>query len=415
MPQIEVMLEVPLKIAAGLANGQLERVGGVIVDAASKQVVAWLREGGRIQTNPDLAAGFLRTVLQASSSGATSPLAAAANAALTARSNYLLFQQLEVITNLVEVATTIAVLDLAASAISAAIMLKRIRDLEKRIEGLYEHVSAAFSDDRQVKMEAAIHAATDALDMDNPDNKRFQANTAINELFAARQHIWREIDTLKGSSIDVTNNQLMQDNILQAMQVDRLRGRCLMLLDEPSRATEYMSRYLEAYRETSRMLVHRHLGEHRAVFFHKSVKEPDLNRYIGVETWLTPSEDRLWEILLANRHDFWNRGVDKDPKFAKLGKLSQLPLPYLKKGEKEGSTLLHVLAMSELLIENYERYRGYLAEVKAIERLGITATEWEEQQKNALEEAGVDLADYNDFIFLVDKQWLAEQSDSSAA
>ena len=48
MPQIEVMLELPVKIAQGLASGQLKRVGGVIVDAASKQVVAWLREGGRI-------------------------------------------------------------------------------------------------------------------------------------------------------------------------------------------------------------------------------------------------------------------------------------------------------------------------------------------------------------------------------
>ena len=415
MPQIEVMLEVPLKIAQGLASGQLERVGGVIVDAASKQVVAWLREGGRIHSNPDLAAGFLRTLLQASSSGAARPLAAATSAAITARSNYLLFQQLEALTNLVEVATTVAVLDLAASAISAAIVLKRIRDLEKHIEELYEHISAAYSEDRRVKMQVAIHAAANALNMDNPDDKRFQANTAINMLFAARQHIWIEIDARKGSSSDFTNNQLMQDNILQAMHLDQMHGRCLLLLDQTSLATAYMSRYLEAYRETSRLLVHRHLGEHRAVFFHKSVKESDLKRYIGVETWLTPSEDRLWEILSANRHDFWNPNVADESSVKSAGESHGFHLPFQVKATSNDHPHIDALTQSELLIENYERFRGYLAEVKAIERLGITASEWEEQQKNALEEAGIDLTEYNDFIFLVDKDWLAEQSDSPAA
>lgn len=413
--QLEVLFEIPAKIALGLASGELERVGGVVRDVASKQVVMWLREGGRINSNPDLAAGLLKTVLHASSGGAARPLAAAANVALTARSNYLQFQQLEALTNLVEFATTIAVLDLAASAISAAIVLKRISDLEKRIEGLYKHISSEFSHDRHVKMEAAIHAATDALNMDNPGNMKFQANTAINKLFEARQHIWLEIDALKGSPSDVSNNQLMQDNILQAMQLDRIRSRCLLLLDETSLATAYLSGYLEAYRETSRLLVHRHLGEHRAVFFHKSVSEYDLKRYIAVETWLMPSEDRLWEIVLANRHDFWNRYVSEDPKIAKHGKFSQFPLPHLKKGETKDSPLLQVLTMSELLIENYQRFRGDQAEVAAIKRLGITASEWEQQQTNALAKAGVDLADHNDYIILADKEWLSKQSDTTVA
>ena len=69
MPQIEVMLEVPLKIAAGLASGQLERVGGVVVDSASKKVVMWLREGAQIADNSNLAGGVLRSLLDAGSGG----------------------------------------------------------------------------------------------------------------------------------------------------------------------------------------------------------------------------------------------------------------------------------------------------------------------------------------------------------
>lgn len=234
-------------------------------------------------------------------------------------------------------------------------------------------------------------------------------------LYEARQHIWREIETLKGSSSDATNNQLMQDNILQAMQLDEIRGRCLSLLDETPRATAYLSRYLESYRETSRLLVHRHLGEHRAVFFHKSVSEYDLKRYIAIETWLIPSEERLWEVVLANRHDFWNRSIDKDPKIGKQGKFSQLPLPYLRRGETEAPPLLQVLTMSELLIENYERFRGYHTETEAIERLGIAASEWEQQQEEALARAEINLAEHDDYVLLVDREWLAEQSDTAAA
>ena len=48
MPQIEVMLEVAPQIALGLASGRLERVGGVVREAGSKQIVMWLREGGQI-------------------------------------------------------------------------------------------------------------------------------------------------------------------------------------------------------------------------------------------------------------------------------------------------------------------------------------------------------------------------------
>ncbi len=415
MPQIQVMLEVPLKIAVGLASGQLERMGGVIVDRGSKQVVAWLREGGQISNNSDLAAELLRSVLQASSSGAARPLAAAANAAFAVRSNYLLFQSLEALSNLVEFATAIAVLDLAATAFSAAIVLKRIRDLEKRIERLYKHISSEFSRDRQVKLEAAIHTASDALNMHNPDSKSFHANSAIIRLFEARQHIWREVEMLKGSSSGATNNQLMQDNLLQAMHLDTLRGRCLHEIDQVGLATAYLSDKLEAYRETSRLLVHRHLGEHRAVFFHKSVSERDLKRYLAIETWLRPSEDRLWEILLANRQDFWNNDVGKDPKIAKGGKFSHLSLPYHRKGEPEDSTLLQVLTRSEILIENYQRFRGDIAELRSIERFGITATEWEQQQEEALARAEINLSEHDDYVLLVDKEWLAEQSDTTAA
>ena len=46
MTPLNVVFDLPAALANGLQNGAYERVGGVIRDSNSKQVVAWLREGG---------------------------------------------------------------------------------------------------------------------------------------------------------------------------------------------------------------------------------------------------------------------------------------------------------------------------------------------------------------------------------
>lgn len=50
MSSLEILFEVPRWIETGLSSGAFKRVGGVIVESASKQVVAWLRDGGAVDT-----------------------------------------------------------------------------------------------------------------------------------------------------------------------------------------------------------------------------------------------------------------------------------------------------------------------------------------------------------------------------
>ena len=107
-------------------------------------------------------------------------------------------------------------LNIATTAVSTAIILNRMNDLEQAIKILAQELLNQFAEDRQVKMDAAIHAAHNAFSMEGAGNKDFMANTAILELFKARQHIWLEIDTLKGSSRYAQNNELMQNNVEQA-------------------------------------------------------------------------------------------------------------------------------------------------------------------------------------------------------
>ena len=47
----------------------------------------------------------------------------------------------------------------------------------------------------------------------------------------------------------------MQGNILQAMQLDFVRVRCLFEINELSRAKEYLRDKLEEYREVTRLLI----------------------------------------------------------------------------------------------------------------------------------------------------------------
>ncbi|MCY4062491.1 MAG: hypothetical protein OXG53_08995 [Chloroflexi bacterium] len=415
MPQIEVMLEVPLKIAAGLASGQLERVGGVVVDAASKQVVAWLREGGQMANNPDLAGGLLKTVLDLSAGGLASNAIGLLDTAVTARSHFLIMQQLQGLSNLVGFAAGIGVLNLGATIISTAVMLKRLGDLEKAIEGLYELVTKEFSQDRRVKLASAIQTAKNAMTFEDNDPRTFQANLAINSLYAARQHIWLEMDNMKGSAGTAENNKLMQDNLLQAMQLDELRSRCLLELNLQSNALEYLTESLGTYRESTRHLIHRHLGEHRAVYFHKSVAESDLMRYFAIEHWLRSEGDRLLEIVLANRHDFWNRDIASESTVAAADKDRRRRRRKRNKASSDDQPHIEALTMSELLIENYQRFEGLHAEIQAIERLRISHSDWENQQNVALAKAEISLDDHNDYVLLVDEDWLADQSDSTAA
>ena len=415
MPKIEVMLDVPRRIATGLATGRLERVGGVVRDARTKQVVAWLREGGKIASNTELAGGIFKTVLEASSGVLQSNLAGATNVSATSLSPFLIRQQIYGLTNLVGLVGGIGVLNLATSVVTTKIVLNRLRVLEEAIEALYVNVTRQFSNARKVKMLTAIQTANNALTMEGQENRDFQANSAINALFAARQHIWGEVDNLKGSAVNAANNEVLQENILQAMQLDSLRSQCLLELNNTALARNCLSETLVDYRETSRQLIHRHLGEHRAVYFHQSVAESDLIRYLAIEHWLRPEGNRLMEIVLANRHDFWNPDIADRSKVVTTNKSAGFKVPFKAKQESNSPSHLDALTESELLIENLARFEGFLAEIEAIQRLGLMQSEWEQQQNEALAKEKINLEEHDDYAVLVDNEWLAEQSDSPAA
>lgn len=63
MTSISVIFEIPEDIAEGLANGTLERVGGVVRKTGNKQVKAWLTEAGEVirEENPPVPPSILNS------------------------------------------------------------------------------------------------------------------------------------------------------------------------------------------------------------------------------------------------------------------------------------------------------------------------------------------------------------------
>ncbi len=415
MLPLEVVFDVPPAIVRGLATGALERVGGVIRETGSKQVVMWLREGGKIADNSDLAAGVLKSVLDVGSGGFAGVAFGALDAVVAANRHNQIMQQFSALTNLVGIVGGIGVANLAVSAVSLAVILKRFNEIEKQVVAIYDELQR----DHNSYLQAGIDAAQDsaaAAKAGDIENKRFYARQAIDRLRQARILILNRAETLQTKG----DNDNLLAHVSQAMQVDTVRIRCYLDNDDLENAKRHLQESLAEYRKMLRLTVNRLLGTKRAIYFHHTVSDEDLWRYVGVRKWLSDRDVDLsfllQETLFAERHDFWNPDIVKDvdasvkrlairERLSPLGKSSLESIP----------PHLLVLAKCDVLIENFRRLEGFQAEIESIERLGVSVPEWEMQFATRLAEKEISLAEHQDYALLVDRDWLTEQSDSPAA
>ena len=415
MPLLEVVFDVPPEIVGGIANGALERAGGVIREQGSKQVVMWLREGTQIANNSNLAGGVLKSLLNVSSGGLTGVAFGALDAVVAANRHNQIMQQFSTLTNLVTIVGGIGIVNLGVSAISLAVLVKRFRDIEKQLEGLFEELQKDRNSNLQAGIDAAQDAAT-AAKVGDIENKRFYARQAIGRLRQARIPI---LDNARELQTGGDNEKLLA-HVSLAMQVDTVRIRCYLANEDLENAKEHLDQALADYREMVRLTVSRLLGDRRAVYFHYTVSEEDLWRFVGIRKWLSDRDVTLpfllQETMFAERRDFWNQELVKDIDAADKRRSIRERLSRTSMGSL-GSFPPHLraLAMSDAIIENFQRLEGFHAEIKAIERLGLSHSEWEQQQEEALAKAEINLAEHDDYVLFVDTQWLGEQSDTIAA
>ncbi|MBE2192835.1 MAG: hypothetical protein IAE83_01535 [Anaerolinea sp.] len=366
MPTIEVLFEIPVAVVNGLATGSLERVGGVIREAGSKEVVMWLREGGQISQNPGVAQGLMASVLR--SSGMSSATVG------------------------VVLAGTLSTLNVALSGYTLYLMIARVHALEAQIEHIHERVAEEFARDRQVDFETALASAGDVVDAENETFKQQAASRAIDQLFNTRQHLLRDFDAVLEDKMTPQQCQQAQLFLLQAMHVDTLRIRCYLETDQLALAKSRLAASLEAYQNRTQALIQKWLGDYPALYFHETISDEDFERYINIERWLRDKDDVLMDVVKTHRHDFWNKDAIR-PLHGSV--LSAINVPFMKRDVKETTPpYLLALAQSEILIENYQRLLGFELELASM-RLEFPA--WDRL---------ADITEHDDFVMLADSDWL---------
>jgi len=152
---LNVVFDVPAHVAQGLRNGSLERVGGVVRDSSSKQVVMWLQEGGsevsKALVQPPLAG--VQALAKASS------LLSAANLGVSVAGFAVVLQQ-----------------------------LNRISEQIKAVEAKVDRANHKLDDGWLAKLKAGINACQNAVELQNPSLRIKMAGDAINLLHEARHY-----------------------------------------------------------------------------------------------------------------------------------------------------------------------------------------------------------------------------------
>ena len=407
MPSIEVLLEIPPAIAQGLANGTLERVGGVIREVGNKQVVAWLREGGQLVNNTNIVNGLMGNLAQA---GQISSVTGILDTVVSARSQYLVLKGLRAIEMQVQFFGAVSLLNIAISTVTLLNMIQRFQALEKQIQAVYKGIVTEFNRDRQVHLETTLNGFRNMIEAEG-DSYKQEAPRLNENLDGAGQQILRDVKVMLERSVPPEQGHMVEDYLLLAMQVDTMRIRCFLEMGEHTLARRQLNDCLNKHQKLTREFVSKWLGDRRALYFHTSVKD-DLQRYLCIESWLRGKDDVLMDVIEKSREDFWNqdaiqgiipgrleRGINSIPPFSKLRQQS-----------KELPRHLKALEQSELLIENQKRLYMCERELDAIERLG-GLEEWKAREREALtDKADFNIDEHNDYVLLVDTDMLKRLS-----
>lgn len=160
MTPLNVVFDLPAALANGLESGALERVGGVIRDSNSKQVVAWLREGG--------SGGLNNLTLPKMPMGQAAQL----------------------------VAPMLSAVNLGVSVAGFAVVitqLNQISDQIRQIEAKVDRVSVKLDDQALAKLKAGVNACRNAVELGDGALRLQMAGQALTTLHEARQYFNQQV------------------------------------------------------------------------------------------------------------------------------------------------------------------------------------------------------------------------------
>ncbi len=355
--KLDVVFEIPAKIALGLASGRLERVGGIIRTTGSKQIVAWLRESGQLAfSDPGATAGLLQAV-QKSSGGLAAVATSVLDAAVTAQSHRLLMRQMKVIERLSNLAVITGVLNLGLGAISFVTMFQNTTRLAKLI-------IAEAQRDREIQRQSVIEYLG-MLKSLSEERQNLASELAVLPILQTRNNLLKDFqEMLNERRWTLEQTQSTIHLLVSTMQLDVLHVRSYLDTGQTDAAKSRLNECVEQYSAHVRAFVEQLLGEYPAKYFHGDVSSEDFQRYLLIEEWLRGEKDILLDIVEERRSDFWDRSA--------IGALRPNWLPAFKRGKRLDH--LTALTLAELLIEYQQRLEGYKIEIAT---LRMSVDEWD--------------------------------------
>jgi hypothetical protein len=375
MKPVTATFNVPNHIVHGISNGTYERVGGVVREIGSKQIVAWLRE---IHEKSD-------------------PV-------------------LSNIMGLTSVSAVSSTLNLAVSTMGFMIVLKRLGIIEQQLEQAQEVLRAI---DYKVDLSfyanfrAALDLAFNAFTMTNSETRKMSAMQAINRFLEAEHHYTKLTDIEIGNGSPVADEYLSTLCLAYVTEV-----RCYLELEELDTARRRLQEGATVLRPRFEKHVNTLLTSNPAAYLHPSLKEKvGLKRLTKVYQWLKPGLDEsdVFEMHrenlfnLAQKPEVWINSLPQGIRISKGGSATQTNvfnglakqskkligvLPSMSKisGAKTGSQeavtqspekeifgrLPAAMELMETMVEDDNRLAMYESEVEMIHRLGMSFQEWQQ-------------------------------------
>jgi tetratricopeptide (TPR) repeat protein len=417
-------------IVKGLADGTLERVGGVIREVANKQVVTWLRDisnnsptltnsstnllnlmfsgvnlvasganaavtgkglvdvnqrlGGLEQTNlGNLAVSGGNLVATVANAAVIGKGLADVNGSLGGIDNQLqeLGQNLELTKGILQVTTATSILNLGVSVMGFAVIAQRLRELEQRLQEAQElltKINRKIDLSFYANFRAAIELAINAFTMTKPENRRSSALQAINRFLEA-EHIYTEY-----TDIEIGRKSQIADEYLLTLSLAYLaEARCYLELEEHETALRRFQEGARVIRSRIQKYVDILLTSNPAVYLHPQFQgKIDLRRITRIYQWLDSNldENAVFDMHRKNLLSLFedqNKWVESlpaaiwDVNIDWVGKAFwDDPKPQIY------ARLPRTLALLESMIETNCRFESYQTEIQAISQLGISFHEW---------------------------------------
>ncbi|MBN3922405.1 hypothetical protein [Nostoc sp. NMS4] len=326
METVTATFLIPDWINEGLKTKAYERVGGVIRDFRTKQIVAMLRE-----TVPYLT--------QAS-------------------------------TILSQFGSAASILNLGVSVIGFVVVIKRLGDIEQRLKIVQQDVkklNLKFDLSVYANFRAALDLARDGFTMTKHENRVNMANLAINRFLEAQHTYTGYFDTALEEDIEVADEYLSSIFLTYVARVS-----CYLELKEISTAclclqegTEFLNKCVNKYFDK----VFSYLDDEEQEKFYKNYPLLLSASYITVNGVITGIFGYLGYFGYCRKPLLIASPVLH-------GNLLEEVLLWVTSKKEEETVLDKALEKLEAIIETNRRFQSYQTELQAIAQLGISFDDW---------------------------------------